>query len=114
VHGHLANLELAFTLLREHGREVGTSEVVAAIARRAARAGGQIHRTATVAWCEVIAARMAGVADLGDLLARHPELDDRDLLARYYRSETLASDAAREGWVEPDLRPLTASLALAR
>jgi hypothetical protein len=31
---------------------------------------------------------------------------DKRLLARHYRSSTLATVEARSGWVEPDLEPL--------
>jgi hypothetical protein len=30
---------------------------------------------------------------------------DKRLLARFYRASTLASPAAKHGWVEPDLSP---------
>jgi hypothetical protein len=36
---------------------------------------------------------------------RNPALLDKRLLSRFYRSSTLAGEAARTGWVEPDLAP---------
>jgi hypothetical protein len=46
--------------------------------------------------------------DTGDFAAfagHHPALLDKRLLTRFYRASTLASPAARAGWVEPDLTP---------
>ena len=58
---------------------------------------GLYHETITVAFMSVVAERMA--ADPGlpwdALLARHPDLCERGLLARYYEPERLASGAAR-------------------
>jgi hypothetical protein len=39
-------------------------------------------------------------------LAAHPQLIDTKLLDQFYSKELLQTAAAREGWVEPDLRPL--------
>jgi hypothetical protein len=39
-------------------------------------------------------------------------LFDKKLLTRFYRSSTLASDAARTGWVEPDLQTLPFSASM--
>ncbi len=50
-------------------------------------------------WIQSIAAYERALA------ARHPALLDKRLLSRHYRSSTLAADAARRGWVEPDLLP---------
>ena len=44
-------------------------------------------------------------ADFGTFAARHPALLDKRLLARHYRSSTLAAPTARHDWVEPDLLP---------
>jgi hypothetical protein len=47
-----------------------------------------------------------GEDDFDAFLARYPDLLDKRLLTRFYRSTTLASVAARNGWVEPDLHPI--------
>jgi hypothetical protein len=41
--------------------------------------------------------------DFAAFAARHPALLDKRLLSRHYASATLASPAARAGWVPPDL-----------
>jgi hypothetical protein len=43
------------------------------------------------------------VTDFGTFAERNPALLDKRLLTRHYRPATLASPAAREGWVTPDL-----------
>ncbi|MCZ0978806.1 hypothetical protein O1L60_04810 [Streptomyces diastatochromogenes] len=45
----------------------------------------------------------SGQPDFAAFAAHHPDLLDKDLLARFYRPATLASDEARAAWVEPDL-----------
>jgi hypothetical protein len=37
---------------------------------------------------------------------RHPELLDKHLLLKHYRSETIGGSEARQRWVAPDLREL--------
>jgi hypothetical protein len=39
-----------------------------------------------------------------ELVRRNPGLLDKRLLTRFYSSRTLASPAARTGWVEPDVK----------
>jgi hypothetical protein len=65
--------------------------------------------TTTVAWTRLVAAaeRNGGAADnFSEWIQLHPELLDRDLLAKYYSSGRLETQEARSGWVEPDLTPL--------
>src|SRR5690606_37179019 len=79
--------------------------------RRFAEAQGaaaKYHETITTAYILLIAERLAEVgrtaswdafaAESADLLARRPSVLDR-----YYRPETLESEAARLGFVPPDL-----------
>ena len=67
------------------------------------------HETITRAWAYIVA-HVAGDAGrgigFGGLLQRHPELLDKHLLLKHYRSETLAGPEARQRWVAPDLREL--------
>ncbi|GAA3205677.1 hypothetical protein GCM10010532_027400 [Dactylosporangium siamense] len=65
------------------------------------------HVTISRAWVELVACHTeAGEDDFDAFLARCPDLLDKRLLTRFYRSTTLASVAARNGWVEPDLHPI--------
>jgi hypothetical protein len=58
---------------------------------------GLYHETVTIAYMSLLAERMRGRPDAGweALIAEHPELLDRHLLARHYRPGTLASPAAK-------------------
>jgi hypothetical protein len=62
----------------------------------------------TAAWTRLVGHHVEAepsVSSFGDFADRFPDLLDKRLLSRHYRSVTLASAAARTGWVEPDLRP---------
>lgn len=48
----------------------------------------------------------SGEAGFDAFVTRSPDLLDKRLLTRLYRGGTLASVAARDGWVEPDRRPV--------
>jgi hypothetical protein len=95
---HEHHVRVAWGLARRYGREAGLGRMIAGIRQIAARAGHPeaYHHTITRAWFELI-------ADAEDL-AEGSILFDRKLLSRYYTPERLSE--GREGWVEPDLRPL--------
>ena len=69
----------------------------------AVRAGkpGLYHETMTIAFMSIVAERIADgdAATFAELLARNPDLSDRDLLHRYYRPEILASSRARQQFI---------------
>jgi hypothetical protein len=71
--------------------------------------GTKYHETITRAWAYIVA---HAVGDAGQgtsfeaLLDRHPELLDKHLLLKHYRSDTLSGSEARQRWVAPDLREL--------
>jgi hypothetical protein len=72
------------------------------------RAPQKYHHTVSRAWVELVAHHVAADPDCADFDAfadRNPALLDKRLLGRHYRSSTLAAGPARDGWVEPDLRP---------
>ena len=66
------------------------------------------HHTVSRAWVEMIAHHVdadPGCVEFDRFAERHPALLDKRLLARHYRSATLAPPQARRGWVEPDGLP---------
>lgn len=71
-------------------------------------APGKYHHTMTLAWFRVVAGLRSREpeAEFDAFLEAHPELLDRELLARYYSADRLRSEQARAGWLEPDLAPL--------
>ena len=77
-----------------------------------AAAGGhpeKFHVTRTKAWMHLIdsaRAKNSHTSDSEEFLARYPELVRSGLLDEYYSADLLLSDAARAGFIEPDLAPL--------
>ena len=108
--GHRAHLRLTWLLLRRHGPEAGTARVAALLRTFSAAKGAahKFHATLTRAWAARVAAalRACPEADFEHFLARSPQLREGGWLAQHYRPETLASPAARAGWVPPDLLAL--------
>ena len=123
--GHRQHVYLTWLAVRRFGTAHAMSLVGEGIQRTARYAGApqKYHETMSRAWVElvghhvehdVVAGPDEGASDRSnsdslsafDAFAdRNPALLDKRLLTRFYRSSTLASDAARTGWVEPDLAP---------
>ena len=108
--GHREHLRLTWIAVTGHGVPAAIDLVGDGIRRTARYAGApqKYHATVSRAWVEIVGRHAAEAAgpDFDAFLARCPDLLDKRLLARHYRSSTLASTAARTGWVPPDLRPL--------
>jgi hypothetical protein len=107
---HRQHINLAFYAVRRYGMPGAVSTVCGWIRQIAAyeRAPQKYHHTVSQAWVELVAHHVAadpGCADFGVFADRNPALLDKRLLARHYRSSTLAGEPARRGWVEPDLLP---------
>src|SRR2546428_11028985 len=94
---HAAHLRLALIYRgeRERAREV--------LLKYVDKVGAHVKYSGTLTWFW----RKAVTAPEGDLAAllRTP-LADTNLPMRHWSPELLWSDAARAGWVDPDLRPL--------
>jgi hypothetical protein len=122
---HASHLRVAWVYLEECASvdEAG-ARMAATLRRFAASVGkpGKYHETITVFWIRALAAarldvsasvRAGGRAPapvkimFADVLDRHPELLDKDLLLAYYSPQRLASDEARSTWLEPDRRSVT-------
>jgi hypothetical protein len=60
------------------------------------------------AWVELVAHHEAAqdARTFEEFVGHHRALLDKRLLTRFYRPATLASPAARTGWVEPDVAPI--------
>jgi hypothetical protein len=104
---HRDHLRLAWACLRGADESAALARVRAAICRFAEKHGVPqlYHETITRFWVERLAAAMratTGAPDFATLAGRHPELLDKELVRRCYRSDTLASDRAKSGWVAPD------------
>lgn len=108
-HGHL---RAAWLLLRRQPLPEAIETTCRGIEALALKFGapGKFHRTRTEALMRLMAPAATGAADWAQFLQRETALvaDARALLARHYSSARLDSDAARLGFVAPDLAPLPA------
>jgi hypothetical protein len=107
---HRQHVNLAFAAVRRYGMPAATGKICTWIRLTAAyeRAPQKYHHTVSRAWVEIVAHHVGADPDCADFdvfAGRNPALLDKRLLTRHYRSATLASWPAREGWVEPDLLP---------
>jgi hypothetical protein len=107
---HRQHINLAYYAVRRYGMPHAIDTICTWIRQIAAyeRAPQKYHYTVSRAWVEAVAYHVAedpGCDDFEDFAARNPALLDKRLLSRHYLSSTLASVAARGGWVEPDLEP---------
>lgn len=107
--GHRQHVHLTWLAVRRHGTTAAVDLVGEGIQGVARYAGAPQKYNATVsrAWVELVGhhAEHDAAADFDTFADRSPALLDKRLLARFYRATTLASAAARTGWVEPDLAP---------
>ena len=107
--GHRQHIHLTWLAVRCCGTAAAVRVVSDGIQRTARYAGAPQKYNATVsrAWVELVGhhADHSSAADFGVFADQHSALLDKRLLTRFYHSTTLASDAARTGWVEPDVAP---------
>jgi hypothetical protein len=108
---HRDHLRLAWLYLRRDGPELGTHNILTGI-RHFATAHGAVDRfneTLTRFWIRLVQhliETFAAADTFDDLLAHFPRLADKSLVYRHYSQAALWSPVARQGWLEPDLRPL--------
>lgn len=104
--GHREHVHLSWLAVRRYGATDACRLVCAGIQRTARYAGApqKYHATMSRAWNELIAYHVAehDIADFDGFAAHNPALLDKRLLLRFYEPSTLASPAARTGWIEPD------------
>lgn len=107
--GHREHVHLTWLAVRRWGRERAVQVISDGIQRTARYAGVPQKYNATVsrAWVELVAhhERELQTETFEEFVGHHRALLDKRLLTRFYRPATLASRAARSGWVEPDLAP---------
>jgi hypothetical protein len=106
--GHRQHIHLAYLMVRRHGTQEAVNKISDWIRHIAAyeQAPQKYNATMTRAWTQLVGHHVeAGppTAEFSDFVARNPALLDKRLLSRHYRSSTLASTAARTGWIDPDL-----------
>lgn len=107
--GHREHIHLTWLAVRRYGVAAAIDVVSDGIQRTARYAGRpqKYHATMSRAWVALVAHHTDERDDSFDeFLSGCPDLLDKRLLGRHYRSAVLASAEARSGWVEPDLLPL--------
>ncbi|MFL6513572.1 MAG: hypothetical protein ACJ8M1_00950 [Chthoniobacterales bacterium] len=114
---HASHLRVAWVYLGESTTLDQAIEKMCTTIRRFATSAGypeKYHQTITVFWMRVLAAlaRLDRGADLERVLQENPQLLEKNLSLEYFSRETLSSDRARLGWVEPDLKPLPNATAI--
>lgn len=108
---HRDHIRLAWIYLQRYP-ELEVREHMAACIRKFAAHHGKsdkYHETVTVAWLRLVAngiARMPSGSSFEQLTSALPELLDKRTLEQFYSLAALASESARNFWVEPDLQPL--------
>lgn len=105
--GHREHVHVTWLAVRRHGVP-GAIEVVSDGIQETARYAGapqKYHVTISRAWVELVGHHVAdepSVTDFATFADRNPALLDKRLIARFYHPATLATPAARSGWVTPD------------
>ncbi|WP_034261551.1 hypothetical protein [Actinospica robiniae] len=106
---HRQHVHLTFLVIRRYGTSMAIGLVSNGIQMVARYAGAPQKYNATVsrAWVELIGHHVehSAATDFETFAAHNPELLDKRLLTRFYRSATLACAEARTGWIAPDLAP---------
>jgi len=104
---HADHVRLTILYLTRHGREDTQKKLFEGLQRFAAAKGvpEKFHVTMTIAWLDLVddaRRRHPEARDPAALLQASPELLNRDALLRFYTSERLLSDEARQRWIPPD------------
>jgi hypothetical protein len=106
---HRDHLRLAWIYILESGPETAAIRVGQSIRRYAEHngVGRRYHETLSRVWVRILGLAIAETpeaAGFEDLLAARPHLLDKTLPLKHYSPAHLWSDAAREEWLEPDVR----------
>jgi hypothetical protein len=107
---HAEHVRLTIVYLMRHGRDETIRKMYDGLLRFAAGKGQpeKFHVTMTRAWVDLIESACRANPEIdspGALVARCPQLLDRNALLRFYSPERLNSAEARERWVAPDRTP---------
>ena len=107
---HRDHLAVAVAYLYASDRETSMNRMRASLKRFAAYHGvtGLYHETLTRFWLRQVEMWLDRGLCLRDSVTNIQEqLNDKNLAFEYYSRERIDSQAARDKWIEPDLRPLT-------
>ena len=108
---HRSHIRMAWLYLRANGWDRGQQQIRLGIQSLALALGapGKYHETITLFWARVVDHAISCAPDIEDFdtfVERYPFLLNSKLHLTHYSRDLIASDSARQGWIEPDLRPL--------
>lgn len=108
---HRDHIQVAWTYLRRMDYPTAEKRMSDALRKFTAVHGAtaKYHHTLTLAWMRLVAAAIRddpGLDDFDGFAGAHPELFDPAAPGRFFSTGLLQSEAARSGWVDPDLRAL--------
>lgn len=109
---HRAHVRLAYVCLCALSDDAAHAAIRAGLVsfiRRHAIDPAKYHETITRAWVLAVRHFMAGspaCASADEFLDRNPRLLDARIMQSHYSAELLATPAARQEFVEPDLAPI--------
>lgn len=109
---HSDHIRLAWIYLRDPAFDRATERMVESIRRFALHHTGdttKYHDTLTRLWMRLVAQAMTAFGaqdDFAAFAAANPLLFDKRRAFDFYSEQRLFSQAARSGWVEPDILPL--------
>lgn len=109
---HPAHVRLAYAYLCHHEPEAACARMKGSLLQFLAHIGAdpnKFHETMTRAW--ILAVRhfmdLTGpTACYAQFIEQAPDLLDPRIMLTHYSAETLFSDAARAGFVDPDIQPI--------
>jgi hypothetical protein len=108
---HRDHIRLAWAYLRKDNPSVAGESLANCIRHYAIHHGvpQKYHHTITLVWVRIVSAAMRltpAIESFEPFAAAHPFLFDVRLPWSFYSGALLNGEAARAGWVEPDLHPL--------
>jgi hypothetical protein len=108
---HRDHIRVAWMYLRQMDYPAAEKRMSDAIRKFAGAHGAnsKYHHTLTLAWMRLVAAAIRDdprIDDFDCFSGAHPELFDPAAPKMFYSPGLLQSEAARCGWVEPDIRTL--------
>jgi hypothetical protein len=108
---HADHIRIGWLCVNRYGVGAAETKLLEGIRKFAESAGvpRKFMHTTTIAWTRLVASACCSISDAGNFsewIESHPQLLDRNLLAKYYSPGRLETEEARSGWVEPDLAPL--------
>jgi hypothetical protein len=108
---HRDHIRLAWAYLRRDNLSVAGENLSNCIRRYATHNGAprKYHHTLTLAWVRIVAAAMRltpALQSFETFAVAHPFLFETRLPWTFYSAASLDTEAARAGWIEPDLHLL--------